>query len=268
MSYAPSLSEIAVESSEFIKSPNSQKFSSRNKKVRLPQKPARSSNSSNGHHSKDYSILTHCHLCWDWVWQRPQQFMSRLSKRHKVIFVETVPPDAELATPVARCYKPKEYPNLTILRLQFPAYRWQEPDYVDTERRRLVQEFLAGTLAADFGTLFVQWFYDPMAVTAFAGHMGEIATVYDCMDELSRFRFAPPEMAQRERQLLRHADVVFTGGRNLYALKSRSHDNCHFYGCGVDVAHFGKARSKETKVPVPLAALKRPVLGYFGVVDE
>jgi len=194
--------------------------------------------------------------------------MSRLSKRHKVIFVETVPPDAELATPVARCYKPKEYPNLTILRLQFPAYRWQEPDYVDTERRRLVQEFLAGTLAADFGTLFVQWFYDPMAVTAFAGHMGEIATVYDCMDELSRFRFAPPEMAQRERQLLRHADVVFTGGRKLYELKSESHDNCHFYGCGVDIGHFGKARSKETTPPALLAALGKPVLGYFGVVDE
>ena len=34
----------------------------------------------------------------------------------------------------------------------------------------------------------VQWFYDPMAVTAFGGQMNEIATVYDCMDELSKFK--------------------------------------------------------------------------------
>lgn len=194
--------------------------------------------------------------------------MSRLSQRHKVIFVETVAPDGELATPVARYRKPKEYPNLTILRLQFPAHRWEESGYVDMERRRLLQEFLASPLAEDFGPGIVQWFYDPMTVMAFAGQMGEIATVYDCMDELSRFRFAPPEIAEREAQLLRHADVVFTGGRKLYDLKSQSHDNCYFYGCGVDVAHFGKARARETSIPPTLAGLKKPVLGYFGVVDE
>jgi glycosyltransferase involved in cell wall biosynthesis len=194
--------------------------------------------------------------------------MSRLSERRKVIFVETVAPDGELATPVARYRKPKDYPNLTILRLQFPAHRWEEPGYVDLERRRLVREFLSGPLAADFKNDFVQWFYDPMAVSAFAGEMGETATVYDCMDELSRFRFAPPEMTEREAKLLRYADVVFTGGRKLYDLKSESHDNCHFYGCGVDVAHFGKARSDDTTVQPALAGVKKPVLGYFGVVDE
>src|SRR5437667_11773310 len=52
--------------------------------------------------TEDYSILVHCHLCWNWVWQRPQQFMSRLSRKHKVIFVETLAPDAALVTPVAR----------------------------------------------------------------------------------------------------------------------------------------------------------------------
>ena len=194
--------------------------------------------------------------------------MSRLSNRRKVIFVETVAPDGELASAVARYRKPKEYPNLTILRLQFPAHRWEEPGFVDLERRRLVQEFLASPLAEDFGDNIVQWFYDPMTVTAFAGQMGETAAVYDCMDELSRFRFAPPEMAERERQLLRYVDVVFTGGRKLYDLKSQSHDNCHFYGCGVDVAHFGKARLDETILAPAIAGLKKPVLGYFGVVDE
>jgi glycosyltransferase involved in cell wall biosynthesis len=114
----------------------------------------------------------------------------------------------------------------------------------------------------------VQWFYDPMAVTAFAGYMDEILTVYDCMDELSRFRCAPPEIAKREAQLLRLADVVFTGGRKLFEAKSRLHENCHFYGCGVDGEHFGKARDKSTPFPPELSNIAEPVLGYFGVVDE
>jgi glycosyltransferase involved in cell wall biosynthesis len=193
--------------------------------------------------------------------------MSRLSRRRKVIFVETLAPSLELVTPVARFRKPGELPNLTILSVQFPSWRWNDGEYVDRERRRLVQEFLASPGAGDLGRL-VQWFYDPMAVTAFAGKMDEVLTVYDCMDELSKFRGAPPEILEREAELLQRADLVFTGGRKLFESKKRFNDNCHFYGCGVDVEHFGKARQQETAVVEQLLQLKRPTLGYFGVVDE
>src|SRR5882724_6574134 len=52
--------------------------------------------------AENFPIIVHCHLCWDWVWQRPQQFLSRLSARHKILFVETVGPDPQLAAPYAR----------------------------------------------------------------------------------------------------------------------------------------------------------------------
>jgi glycosyltransferase involved in cell wall biosynthesis len=107
-----------------------------------------------------------------------------------------------------------------------------------------------------------------MAVTAFSGHLGEVATVYDCMDELSKFDGAPADLAEREAALLAKADVVFAGGRKLHEAKSRFHDNCHFYGCGVEGGHFGKARDANTTVPPDLRKLPKPVLGYFGVVDE
>lgn len=216
---------------------------------------------------KDYPIIVHCHLCWNWVWQRPQQFLSRLSSQHKVLFVETIGPSADLATPVARYRTAENFPNVTILTLQFPAWRWNDGEYVDGERRRIVQEFVGGPGAGQFDDA-VQWFYDPMAVPAFAGKMGETLTVYDCMDELSKFRCAPPEIIAREKELLGQAEVVFTGGRKLFEAKSQHNDNCHFYGCGVDCEHFGKARAAETKVPEDLARISKPVIGYFGVVDE
>src|ERR1041385_6345653 len=55
-----------------------------------------------GHATPDpdaFPLIVHSHLCWDWVWQRPQQFLSRLSARHKILFLETVGPDPQLAAP-------------------------------------------------------------------------------------------------------------------------------------------------------------------------
>jgi glycosyltransferase involved in cell wall biosynthesis len=212
--------------------------------------------SSPADHADGFSIIVHCHLCWDWVWQRPQQFLSRLSAKHKILFVETVGPDPQLAAPYARFRLLDGFPNITLLRLQFPTRMWNDGAFVDRERRRLVQQALKSELLAGHFDHPVQWFYDPMAVTAFAGHMNEIATVYDCMDELSKFKGAPPEIVARERELLAKADVVFTGGRKMWESKSRFNDNCHFYGCGVDVAHFGTAREEATSIPDDLLAIE------------
>ena len=223
---------------------------------------ANNSNNSNS----NWPIIVHCHLRWDGVWQRPQQFLSRLSLKHPVLFVEG-PILVEGDRSEAKLYQAPKYPNITILQPFIPKARFHDGVWVDRERHRLVQEALAREVPGNFRAP-VQWFYDPMAVTAFAGKMNERAIVYDCMDELSQFKFAPPEIVSRERELLAQADVVFTGGRRMCQSKSRFNDNCHFYGCGVEVSHFGKARSQELEVPEELRQLNGPVLGYFGVVDE
>jgi glycosyltransferase involved in cell wall biosynthesis len=88
------------------------------------------------------------------------------------------------------------------------------------------------------------------------------------MDELAGFRFAPEDIAERETFLLANADLVFTGGHELYRSKSARHANTHFFGCGVDADHFARARARETVIPAELDALARPILGYFGVIDE
>ena len=88
-----------------------------------------------------------------------------------------------------------------------------------------------------------------MAVTAFAGHMDEQAIVFDCMDQLSQFKGAPKELIRRERELLNIADVVFAGGPKIGRDKIKYNANTHSYGCGVDMKHFGKARSSARKFP-------------------
>jgi glycosyltransferase involved in cell wall biosynthesis len=213
-----------------------------------------------------YPIVVHCHLQWEWVWQRPQQIFSRLIKNHRVLFVETLPPSHDLQSPRIRRHHPV-HDNLIGAQVQFPCSCWGDGAFVDRERRRLVQDLLSGPLLGKFEAP-VQWFYDPMAVTAFAGYLGESAIVYDCMDELSKFKFAPPEIIQRERKLLSIADVVFTGGRKMFEAKQPYNPNCHFYGCGVEVEHFEKAMSGKLPLPEDLRSIPAPRLGYVGVVDE
>ena len=138
---------------------------------------------------------------------------------------------------------------------------------MDSERRRLLQKLLTEPIGRNFLSP-VQWFYDPMAVRAFAGHMDEQAIVYDCMDQLSQFRFAPPELVKRERELLALADVVFAGGPKIWKEKRKRNPNCFSFGCGVDVKHFGKARHRKCPLPDDVRELSRPIFGYIGVIDE
>jgi glycosyltransferase involved in cell wall biosynthesis len=46
------------------------------------------------------------------------------------------------------------------------------------------------------------------------------------------------------------------------------HPNVHFFGCGVEYTHFAKAQDPNTAIPPDIDFMKRPILGWFGVVDE
>jgi glycosyltransferase involved in cell wall biosynthesis len=215
-----------------------------------------------------YPIIVHCHLQWDFVWQRPQQFHSRLSAHHRILFVEGPKVHEGDFAPHFTLRQDEKYPNVTIMQTHFSQSDWSKGgDFIDTMRRVLLDEALQTKLKGKFDRP-IQWFYDPMAVTSHLNQHGSIATVYDCMDELTQFKFAPPELITRERRLLYNADVVFTGGRKMRDSKIRFNSNMYFYGCGVDVSHFSKARLDSTKVPDDIAHLKGKVLGYFGVIDE
>ena len=216
---------------------------------------------------REYPIIVHSHLGWDWVWQRPQQFMSRLSQRHAVLFIEGPLPEENLDESRLEARPAADYPNVIVVRMRMPGAKWFDGDWVDNERRRLVQELLAGPLGASFQEP-IQWFYDPMAVTAFAGHMNEQAIVFDCMDQLSQFKGAPDVLVKRERHLLEVADIVFAGGPKLGAEKRKFNANTFVYGCGVDADHFGKAMDPTIQRPVDVANLPKPILGFFGVIDE
>jgi Glycosyl transferases group 1 len=216
--------------------------------------------------SADVALIVHSHLRWDFVWQRPQQILSRIAVTNPVLFVEEPVLRDDITLPALDLTTP--YAQVVRAVPQLPRALGQDYDEAIAVVRGLVRDALRSPPLGGCCERVVQWFYTPMPAPEMLGAFGEEGVIYDCMDELAKFRFAPADMQRRERLLLSRADVVFTGGHRLYESKSRYHDNVHFFGCGVDVGHFATARLEETVIPEDAAALPRPVLGYFGVIDE
>jgi len=211
---------------------------------------------------EDFPLVVHSHLRWSFVWQRPQQIHSRLARRHPVLFVEE--PVISLPGETARLDLSEPWPNLVVAQPRLPESGPDETGSLDREReivRLLRQERPAGFDRA------VHWFYSPQLTPQLDAFDRSTAVVYDCMDELTQFAFAPRQLAEREKELLALADVVFTGGYELFRAKSRLHDNVHFFGCGVDFDHFHRA-AEGADVAADLRPIPAPRLGYVGVIDE
>ncbi len=110
------------------------------------------------------------------------------------------------------------------------------------------------------------WYYTPMALS-FSEHLKPLATVYDCMDELSAFKNAPLALQEREAELFERADLVFTGGQSLYEAKRQRHPRVYAFPSSVDATHFRQARATQQD-PIDQAQIPHPRLGFYGVLDE
>jgi len=205
------------------------------------------------------ALIVFSHLRWDFVYQRPQQLLSRLARRMPVVFIEEPMPDA--SAPVLEVMHPEA--NVCVLRPHVTSHGCGFQDAHTDQVQSLVQTYLQENTIDRYWL----WFYTPMALPL-ASHLQPIGVVYDCMDELSAFRFAPPELLQRERDLLAQADLVFTGGHSLYEAKRSRHPNVHCFPSSVDAAHFGRAALPGLPEHAAQAHVPRPRLGYFGVIDE
>jgi UDP-galactopyranose mutase len=185
--------------------------------------------------------------------------MTRFAKTRQVVVFE----EPTLA-------EPGEGPSLDLRRdpatgVQVATPRLPE-GLTGGGRDAIVRQLLDELCAEQALTDPVLWYYTPMMLT-FSRHLEAAAVVYDCMDELANFRFAPPELKLLECELMDRADVVFTGGYSLFEAKQDQHRNIHPFPSSVDRAHFAQAREVRSD-PADLAGAPQPRLGFYGVIDE
>lgn len=198
---------------------------------------------------QQFDVICFSHLRWDFVYQRPQHLMSRFGRDGRVFFIE----------------EPVESSGTASMEVS----KRDGNVFVCTPRGADAADIpgLVARLAADRAIEnYITWFYTPMMVD-WASQLAPLAVVYDCMDQLSAFRGAPPELLDREKQLFASADLVFTGGQSLYEAKRDEHASVHAFPSSIDVEHFGKARAIAADVEEQFA-LAHPRIGFAGVIDE
>ncbi len=194
-------------------------------------------------------LVAGLHLRWDGVWQRPHHLLTRFARRVPIVVIEE---------PFAAAHDRDEIRTFGNLRVIRPLRaRGYGAPYIDEQAIATARSLLGVSDAA-------VWLYTPMMLEladAFAGPL-----VYDCMDDLAAFDFAPAGMRERERALLERATLVFAGGRSLYASRASYGAKVKLVPSGVEFERF--SASPEIAPHPVVAELPSPVYCYVGVIDE
>jgi glycosyltransferase involved in cell wall biosynthesis len=202
-------------------------------------------------------LICFSHLRWDFVYQRPQHLLNRCAQTRRVFIVEE---------PIAT---PEETSWLDISKRDCGVWivvPQISESLSDQEFTLSLQRMLNALLVEAQIQRPILWYYTPMAVP-FTSHLQSSAVVYDCMDELSAFKGAHPQLQTWEARLFELADLVFTGGHSLYEAKQHQHPNVHAFPSSIDAAHFAQARNPLPE-PADQADIPHPRMGFYGVIDE
>jgi glycosyltransferase involved in cell wall biosynthesis len=137
---------------------------------------------------------------------------------------------------------------------------------------RLNREILRGTTAIIRRRMgmhdFQLWSFIPTAVEYF-GRLGESFRVYYCTDEWSHFSYVDgARVSAMEAELCKKVDIVFTTSRTLLERKKVFNPETHLASHGVDFEHFAQALDDKTPLAPELVGLKKPILGFFGLVQD
>ncbi len=224
-------------------------------------------------------MIVFSHLRWSGVYQRPQHLLSRFARDIPVTVVEE--PMFLLEEGAAADLQVTVENGVTVLTPILPIAPgllsgFSEDTLPDTTRLiapsllALAQEDARrdranGTPLTGRGPIV--WYYTPMALGALPDGIEPSLVVFDAMDDLASFRRAPQVLRDQEAAIYETADLIFAGGPSLYEARRDRHPSVHCFPSGVEAQHFARASDGLTPPPV-LAALPRPVLGFYGVLDE
>ncbi len=194
---------------------------------------------------------------WEFLYQRPQQLLSRLADRgHRVFYVSQFF-DPGGGAPVAHRLRPR----VVALRLR------------GSGRRLFAEELPSGEEDAVFASLAAlreregihsavavvhQPFWWPLARRARATFGWPV--LYDCMDDHAGFSTNERPVAGTESSILDGADTVVASSRLLEAKLGRAGRAAELLPNGCDFGYFSSI--------APRAGTGRPKVGYYGCIAD
>ena len=129
-------------------------------------------------------LVCFSHLRWNFVYQRPQHLLSRFAAQRRVFYVEE--PIFIEGKSHLKHSRGNSGVDLVVPHLQ-------HGEDAEETLKTLIDDFFQENQIHSYAV----WYYTPMQLP-WTRHLKPVAVVYDCMDELSAFKGAPPELKERE----------------------------------------------------------------------
>lgn len=113
----------------------------------------------------------------------------------------------------------------------------------------------------------ILWFVVPHLADVL-GKIDEQLVVYYCIDDYASLPGVNKEMIQKmDAELTKKADIVFVSAEPLLESKQKFNPRVILSRHGVDFEHFNQACSLEMKIADEVKSLKKPVIGFFGLIE-
>ena len=231
----------------------------------------------------DRDIVCVAGVAWDSYWLSLHQYMSRLAGAHRVLFVNRpVALPSAVARGARRGAKARTIARGTVRRVDERLYvadppaalplRFERP--VTAANQALRASFVA-RVARDLGfEKPLLWVHDLDAAGVVERLDAWVSLCWLTDDHPTGPAFRANRtnrvaaMRARERELLRSVDLVLTTAPQLRDAKASFNSNSHCVPHGVDTGHFARAASPETRPAPPFRAIREPIIGFVGQINE
>ena len=230
----------------------------------------------------DRDIICISGVAWDSYWISLHQYMSRLARTHRVLFVNR---PVALPSAIARGTRKAEDRAIargSVRRVDERLYVADPPAALPLRFERpvtvvnqAVRSWFIARVARrlGFGRPLL-WMHD-IDAARIVKRVDPWVSLYWVTDDHPTgpaFRANPtnrlPAMRARERELLRSVDLVLTTAPQLRDAKASVNSNSHCVPHGVDVDHFARAASPQTRPAPPFGPIPGPIVGFVGQINE
>jgi len=213
----------------------------------------------------------------DWstpLWTNRQHIMSRLSKRNRILYIESIgfrTPNfsskadiLKILRKIKRILSPlrKVSENLYLLSpFIIPYYNNR---VVNALNRQLLVLYVKQAMKKLNFKQSILWSYLPHAIWL----MEKIDfryTVYHCVDQYTEIPGVASKLVSKiEEIFLKESNITFVTSKKLYESKKEYSKNIFYLPNVADFAHFSRACESSTKIPDDFSKIRRPILGYIG----
>lgn len=216
---------------------------------------------------------------WDDIWRNRHHIMSLLARNNQVLYVEPRYSARELCQRLRTrqvTLRALGRPSLTSVGpgLHVFCQPWYAPMFGREPLKGWSQGLRALALRRAMTRLHMResilWLIRP-DMDDVPGCCGERFLVYHIVDEYSGYAGLDAERAavvvERERALIRRADLVLVTSEELLKRKSGINPYTYWVPNAVDYERFARAAA-DRKPPADIAGLARPWLGYVGAIND